>query len=197
MYRELDAILTDAVREMQRLFQRYKVTKFDELNVLSHVTQLYEQLDEIATNAFREIGERYYNSEPHGDGMWMYLWLEEQLRTPSKTIKVAYNTEVTRKRDRLAEALQATGGNKKEYVTAMRLFVRMFGWFGIEVADEAVRHAREDDGIATVVWCSEHDDRVCGDCVALDGQVFPLNAVPVKPHPGCRCWLERVKNGKS
>lgn len=41
-----------------------------------------------------------------------------------------------------------------------------------------------------VRWVTEHDDRVCGDCEERDGKIYPIDAVPPRPHHGCRCELE-------
>lgn len=191
IYNYLDKILNRLAYRIYHTFQTYRKMKFDELNVIQTTTRLYEELVTINWEAYRDIAEHYFASEPHGDGMWMWLWLEEQLRTPSPTIKYAYNTEVVRKRDRLAEALLATGGRKPEFDKAMRYWSQMTGWFGIEVADEALRRARVMDGVTHVMWVSEHDNRVCGTCEDYDGRVFPIEEVPPKPHPGCRCHLVR------
>lgn len=195
MYKYLDKVLTVTVKKIYTVFRKYRGLKFDELNVLSSTTKLYEELVQINLEAFRDIAKHYFEMEPHGDGMWMYLWLEEQLRTPSPTIKYSYNSEVTRKRDRLAEALTATEGSKPEFDKAMRYWTQMTGWFGIEVADEALRRARVIDGVTHVIWVSQQDDRVCDTCHDYNGMVFPIEEVPPKPHPGCRCYLVRY-NGR-
>lgn len=197
IYKYMDRVLKIAVKRIYQTFQKYRRLAFDELSVLSNTRRLYEELDIINREAYRDIARYYFESEPHGDGMWMYLWLEEQLRTPSPTIKYAYNTEVTRKRDRLSEALLATGGSKQEFDKAMRYWSQMTGWFGIEVVDEALRRAREIDGVTHVKWVSQHDDRVCDTCEDYNGTVFPIDEVPPKPHPGCRCYLVRYNGDQT
>lgn len=193
-YDYLDQVLSEAIPATRSVFQQAKQARIavDELNIVGQTKRIYEKINDIAANAFREIAEWYYESEPHGDGMFEYLWVKDLLSTPSQTAKYAWDAEMLRKRDRLTESLLATGRNQKEYTTAMRLYIRMLGWFGIEVADEAIRRAREDDGVTHVMWVSEGDSRVCDHCDELDGQIFLLRAVPPKPHPGCRCHLERV-----
>ena len=195
-YKYLDKVLTVTVKRIIRTFDQYKSVPVDELNVLSHTQQLYEELERINREAFEDIAKHYYHSEPHGDGEFMYLWLEGLLYQPSATTKYAYDKEVYRKRDRLAEALLATEkpNRPQEYQKAMRHWTQMTGWYGIEVADEGVRQARLDDGVTRVMWVSEHDNRVCGDCHQLDGKIFPMDALPDKPHPGCRCHFERVRD---
>jgi len=90
------------------------------------------------------------------------------------------------------EALLATGGSPAEFDTAMRYWTQMTGWFAVEVADAALAQAREDDGIEFVMWVSEHDLKTCDYCDGLDGNVYPADAVPPKPHPNCRCYTVRI-----
>ena len=187
-YKELDKVLTVLVKQIYFIFQKYRAMPFDELNVLPQTKALYEELENANMSAFRDIVKRYYGD----DDEWIYHWIDSFLYLPSPTIKYAYKTEVFRKRDRLAEALVATEGSKPEYDRAMRYWTQMTGWFGIEIADAATIQKWVDEGVKRVRWVSEHDNRVCGHCEVLDGMVFPIDEIPTKPHPGCRCHLERV-----
>jgi len=180
------------VVEIYNLFQEYRAMSFDELNIVSSVQQLYRELEEINLRAYREIANHYYNSEPHGDESLHDLWLEGVLSSPSPVMKYSYDSEVVRKRDRLMEALIATKGSVLEYDTAMRNWTQMTGWFAVEVADAALQQARIDDGLEFVMWVSERDDKVCSRCKKLDGNVYPTQTVPPKPHPNCRCYTVRV-----
>lgn len=198
-YKYLDKVLKRTNRQIYYLFQYYRALPFDELNVLQRTSGLYNSLDAVTREGFRDLATHYYRSEPHGNGddLFLYLWLESQLVKPSEVIKYSYSSEVVRKRDRLAEALIATRGDPQEYDSAMRQWSRMTGWFGIDVSDAAVYRARKDDGVQFVKWVSEHDERVCGVCHDLNGTIFPIDDVPTKPHPGCRCHLERVTDGEN
>lgn len=188
MYDYLDLIVTLTVRQIYRLFQEYRRLKFDELNVIGEVQELYRQLEAVNQAAYEQIAEYYYRQEATGDTALKDLWLAGVLRTPSAVMKYSYESEVVRKRDRLMEALAATGGAVAEYDKAMRYWVQMFGWFAVEVADAAIAQARADSGIDLVMWVSEHDSRVCDHCWSLNGQVFHSKTVPPKPHPNCRCY---------
>lgn len=192
MYKYLDQRLKQAVLEIYRVFQEYRALKFDELNAMSKVRELYDALEKINRKAYQDIADHYYESEPHGDESLHDLWLEDVLATPSRVMKYSYNSEVVRKRDRLMEALIATGGSVLEYDTAMRHWAQMTGWFAVEVADAALQQAREDDGIEFVMWVSEHDLKTCDHCEDLDGNVYHADAVPPKPHPNCRCYTVRI-----
>lgn len=192
MYKYLDQQLKKVVREIYRLFQEYRAMPFDELNVVSNVQELYRKLEEVNRQMFQQIADHYYDSEPHGDEVFVDWWLSDVLSTPSRVMKYSYDSEIVRKRDRLMEALLATGGSPVEFDTAMRYWTQMTGWFAVEVADAALVQAREDDGIEFVMWVSEHDLKTCDYCEDLDGNVYPADAVPPKPHPNCRCYTVRI-----
>ena len=192
MYEYLDQQLKKVVREIYRLFQKYRAMPFDELNVVSNVQELYRKLEEVNRQMFQQIADHYYDSEPHGDEVLVDWWLSNVLSTPSRVMKYSYDSEIVRKRDRLMEALLATNGSPAEFDTAMRYWTQMTGWFSVEVADAALAQAREDDGIEFVMWVSEHDLKTCDYCESLDCNVYHADAVPPKPHPNCRCYTVRI-----
>lgn len=192
MYEYLDQVLKRLVRQIYDAFQRFRRLPSDELNILSTTQDLYAELEEINAEAYSLIATYYYRMESRTVNSLDRLWLDGVLRTPSEVMKYSYDSETTRKRDRLLEALIATKGSVAEIDKAMRYWTQMTGWFAVEVADKATAQAREDIGIEEVMWCSEHDNKVCDHCWKLNGQVFHADAVPPKPHPNCRCWTVDV-----
>lgn len=188
MYDYLDEVLKRIVVQIYNAFSSFRRLRFDELHIVSQVQDLYSELERINIDAFLLIENYYYRAESKTTGTLDRLWLDTVLATPSKVMKYSYSSEVTRKRDRLLEAVIATKGSVAEIDKAMRYWTQMTGWFAVEVADQAVAQAREDIGIDEVMWCSEHDNKVCDHCWKLNGQVFHADAVPPKPHPNCRCW---------
>lgn len=188
MYDYLDEVLKKLVVRIYDAFFRFRRLRFDELHVVSQAQDLYAELERINLDAFLLLANYYYRAESKTDGTLDRLWLDRVLSTPSEVMKYAYSGEVVRKRDRLLEALIATSGSVAEIDKAMRYWTQMTGWFAVEVADQAVAQAREDIGVSEVVWCSEHDNKVCDHCWKLNGQVFRVSSVPLKPHPNCRCW---------
>lgn len=199
MYEYVDEVLKKLVRALQLLFRQYRQMKFDELNVLEKTSELYQRAESLNWEAFFSIFRFYYwreygdeKVEMPSDGV-VEAWLADVLHTPSQVMKYAYDSEITRKRDRLIESLNATHGNPQEIDKALRYWVQMAGWFAVEVADAAVKQAREDMSIDLVMWLSERDGHVCKDCSALDGQIFHMRGLPPKPHPNCRCYTVVVK----
>lgn len=192
MYDYLDEVLKRVVVRIYDAFSRFRCLRFDELHIVGELQDLYSELETINIEAYTTIANYYYRSESKTARTLDRLWLDRVLTTPSEVMKYAYGGEVVRKRDRLLEALIATKGSVAEIDKAMRYWTQMTGWFSVEVADQAVTQAREDIGVAEVMWCSEHDAKVCDYCWKLNKQVFRADAVPPKPHPNCRCWTVDV-----
>lgn len=196
MYEYVDKVLKRLVRATQVLFRQYRRLPFDELNVLTTTEELYQQLNDQVVTAFLSIFDFYYRRENPAvqtTNLPVEAWLDGVLRQPSKVMKYAYTSEVTRKRDRLIEALIASNGDPQEIDKAMRYWAQMFGWFAVEVADAAVEQAREDLDIDLVEWKTARDGHVCAECAARDGVRYHLRQVPPKPHPNCRCYTVVVK----
>ena len=192
MYDYLDEVLKKLVVQIYNAFSRFRSLRFDELHILSETQDLYAELERINTDAFFLIANYYYRAESQTVRTLDQAWLDRVLVTPSEVMKYSYASETTRKRDRLLEALIATKGSVAEIDKAMRYWTQMTGWFSVEVADQAVAQAREDIGVAEVMWCSEHDAKVCDYCWKLNKQVFRADTVQPKPNPNCSCWTVDV-----
>lgn len=192
MYEYLDRVLKTLVRQIYDAFSSFRRLPFDELHIVEEMHDFYEKLEGINLEAYTKIANYYYRRESQTKKLLGTKWVDGVLRTPSEVMKYAYDSETVRKRDRLLEALVATNGSVAEIDKAMRYWTQMTGWFAVEVADQAVAQAREDIGVNEVMWCSEHDNKVCDHCWKLNGQVFDTDAIPPKPHPNCRCWTVDV-----
>ena len=197
MYDYLDEVLKKLIRQIYTLFQQYRAMPFDELNQTTRTYQLYEELEALNFSAFLDIAEYYYAMYAGAELVFTEAQLREILRIPSQVMRYAYDAEVIRKRDRLVEAIIATSGSVEEIEKAMRYWTQMTGWFGVEVADAAVKQGMVDTGIQFVLWHSEHDDRTCLYCSKMDGKIFHVSAIPKKPHPGCRCWITAFKRSNA
>lgn len=203
-----------AIRRFAAAKKKAVQLKFDELNVIEICKDLYAKLDEDNRKAFRDLAIlAYEQANPHGDeGDEMFdLWLLDQvLDRPNDVTHYTYTHEVDRKRERLEEAVNSvpTPGKAKitlhgkapkvttktmEFQRSLRLWARMTGEYCDIVTDEATLKAYRDAGVKRVIWHTEEDDKVCEICGHRDGKVYDIDKVPVKPHWGCRCWLEAVK----
>ena len=192
MYKYLDSVLKRLTREIYRVFQSFRTLPFDELNVVPSVRTMYEELADLNYQAFVQIAKHYYALKGEAVTTDISLLVSEHLIKPSAVMKYSYDSELIRKRDRLLEALIATGGDVTEIDKAMQYWSQTTGQFALEVADAALKQSRIDRGVKLVRWCCADDERTCTNCHKLDGRIFHADAVPDKPHPRCRCWTEEV-----
>ena len=65
----------------------------------------------------------------------------------------------------------------------------MVGWYADFTSDEANLKALQDSGVKYGRWNAENDARTCDVCNERAGKIYPIDRIPPKPHPGCRCWI--------
>ena len=171
-----------------------KLTKADELHIIREVTETYytsnrmveQQLLRIArlayTRAMQEAGKRHRNPI---DRDWLLDYLEET----EPVILYRFIPEFERKVARLIEALAAARNRGQEIDKALKAWTRQIGWFAVSAVDAATVRAYKDAGVEEVVWHSEHDAKVCDVCEDMDGKIYKIDEIPVKPHVNCRCWI--------
>lgn len=124
------------------------------------------------------------------------MYITGILSEPNEVTHYAYDAEVYRKRDRAKEAINAVSGSvqkQEELDRALRYWTRQTLFYCDIVSDAANIQAMKDAGVKKVMWNTQKDEKVCGDCHDRDGVVYPIDQVPDKAHPGCRCWLTPVK----
>ena len=203
-YTNADRAIKAMNRENLKRFGRLKLMRHDELNIVREVKAVYDQAVRDAENWYLDIARLAYadalrkcgteSSEARKRakrriGMdWVLLYLMEN----DPLTLYQFIAEADRKKQRLIEALSATQSPSQEVDKALRYWAGQTGQYAISITDAATIQAFKDAGIKKVIWHTEHDDRVCKDCEPLDGQVFDIDKIPVKPHLGCRCWIEPV-----
>lgn len=179
--------------KIKKLFSRFQATmKFDEVNLIKSTKKLYQELEELNEETYLEIANKVYKETyPEGKGLskkWLLLLLGDY----NSTMKYVYSHEVDRKCARLYEALLSTR-KKKELITAFNLWFRQTSWFGIDVTDQAVIQAFTDRGVKKLKWNTQIDGRECEVCRKRNGRIYPINNLPTKPHPNCRCYWSEAK----
>lgn len=110
-----------------------------------------------------------------------------------------YTSEADRKRMRYAEEILTAVeyGDRSQYNKSTERTANL--WYNqseqylLDVTDEATIETYKDNGIKYVRWMTELDDRVCDECKAMHGRIYPIGAVPTKPHRRCRCYLIPAK----
>ena len=167
-------------KQINRVFR--KTMKSDELNVIRTSKEMYEELREIAIEAYLRIARRKW---PKATKKWLALILAGY----DPVTGYVFNYELERKRARFAEGKIAG----TEDGTARRLLALMLAQYAIEVTDEAMKEQYRGSGVKKVRWVSRESDRRCKICKERHGRVYDIDKVPPKPHLNCRCVLEPVK----
>ena len=121
-------------------------------------------------------------------------WIEDFFEEYNPVTKYVFKNELGRKEERLFEALIAMMQDKGiSYNAAERLLIRQVKQSGIDLEDAIVEAEYEAAGVEKVVWLAELDNRTCGTCVDMDGEIFDIDKVPPKPHINCRCTIYPYK----
>lgn len=171
---------------------------FDEIHVIGVVKTLYEEMYALTRRAFLTIARKAYKeadgTEPDIiDELWLISFLESY----DPITKYVFAHEVERKMYYLIEGILASKNKKPEIDKALRLWSSMVSQYAIETVDEAVKQAYADNNVIKVRWIAEKDEKTCAVCDERNGKVFILKDLPPKPHIGCRCRTEPVKEAKN
>ena len=197
IYDYCDNVLKDMNRRNLRAFDKLKVLKFDELNILRTVTKTYDDSVEMAKkryqmiyiDAFQAAAEELESKKKSPDDDILNDWLLDMLEDYDALTHYRFNEETERKKARTAEALIATKVDSREVERALRLWTLQT----VAYADRSVLDGRiqafKEAGIQKVKWVTYGDDRVCHYCHELNGQVFNIDYAPPRLHYRCRCYL--------
>lgn len=203
-YEPCDRAIKAMNRENVKDFGRMKLAKWDKLNVIREVTTLYTESAKRARKKYYEIAFEVYvlillrchveakKAHRMAEKAITDEWVDAVLNETDFVTLYRFNTETERKAQRLVEALAGTENRDYEIDKALRLWSMQLGQYAINFTDYAAVQAFEDAGVEMVQWISQHDERVCTECHALDGQVFRIDEIPRKPHWGCRCFWRAV-----
>ena len=206
IYAPCDKAISGMNRSFVEEFGRLKMAKWDEIHVIRTVVAVYRKCAKRARKRYYEIAFEAYilalwlcgieGREAHemAEKAITEKWIDRFLEEPDPVTKYRFDTETERKAYRLAEALEVSHQRNADIDKALRDWSRQTGQYAVDVTDEAVIQAYRDAGIKKVRWVSEKDDRVCGVCIEYNGNVYPIDKVPTKPHWGCRCRLVPVKD---
>ena len=194
-----------AIRAMNRQnlkeFNKLKLAKWDELNVVRMVNKTYDDSVRMAERRYYEIAFEAFivamlearidnkDATRKAEEVITNDWILDMLEEVDPVTLYAFLPETERKKQRLIEALAVAHNRNAEIDKALRYWTRQVGQY----ADNSVFRARLEAfrraGIEQVIWVTQEDDRVCEDCEPLDGQIFDVDNVPDPPHYGCRCRL--------
>ncbi len=173
------------------------------IQIKKHIDRLYKDVYKIVKNEFTAILNPIYQDiydeaiDMGFDGDIRDLdeaWVEDFFDEYNPVTKYVFSNEIDRKKSRLFESLVAsTVERTQSYKTAENLLIKQVKQYAIELEDAIAKVVYEDTGVTKVEWFAEDDDKTCGDCKKLDGQIFKLNDVPPKQHYNCRCYTVPIK----
>ena len=204
IYEACDKAIQEMNRENLKAFGQLKLAKWDQLNVVREITKLYHDSARRARQRYYEVAFEAYlmamamcdvepkKAQQMAEKAITGDWVDEILEQTDYVTLFRFNSETDRKAYRLVEAIGATDNKNAEIDKALRLWSQQLAQYAINFTDYAALKAFEDAGAEMVKWISQHDDRVCHECHALDGQVFRIEEIPRKPHWGCRCFWRAV-----
>ena len=186
------------------MFGKLKLAHFDELNVIRQVNATYDESTQTAKQKYYEIAfdayigamleAKFSNKEAMrlAEETITTDWILDMLEEVDPVTLYAFLTETERKKQRLIEALAVAHNRNAEIDKALKYWTQQVGQY----ADNSVYRARYEAfmaaGVERVRWVTQEDNRVCGDCDELNGQIFDIEDVPPPQHWGCRCYLVPV-----
>lgn len=194
MYEYTDKVIKKLNRQYLRLFNGLKTLKFDELNVMRSVSEVYKKVLKLAKESYIDICLWYYQdiTDSKLSKREATDIVEEILEAYDSVTLYVFNHEVERKKARLFEALLASTNRRKEVNKGLHLWVLQSTQFCDNITDSIVLKSYKDIGIKKVRWVTEKDEKVCSVCHKREGRIYDIDKVPPKTHYNCRCWLEPV-----
>ncbi len=200
LYARADQAIKEMNRQNLKAFNKLKLAKWDELNVIRQVNTTYEESTRRAIRKYYEIAVEAYivalyqmkmdkkRATEMADETIDLTWVYEFLEDVDPVTLYEFFSERDRKKQRLIEALTATNNRNAEIDKALRYWTVQIGQY----ADNSVYRARlaafHDAGVRRVRWVTQHDERVCPDCDERDGVVYDIDNIPPS-HWRCRCYL--------
>ena len=204
VYIRADAAIQEMNRQNIRAFDKLHLIQGKDMKLIREIHEVYEVSRRKAKQRYYEIAFEAYlialslcgisgkkASEMAEDAI-DDEWVEMLLTDPDPVALYSFLPEAERKEARLIEAVSVAEHPDEEIDKALRYWTRQVGQFALNATDRAMLDAYEDAGITEVMWNTATDERVCEECQALDGQVFPIQKLPKKPHVNCRCYWTPV-----
>ena len=185
-------------------FNRLKLAKWDELNVVRDVNSVYDfsarqavrRYYEIAVEAFIiamiEANQSNAYATRRADQIIDNDWVMELLEMADPVTMYMFFPEMDRKKQRLLEAMTASDDRNREIDRALKYWTVQVAQYADNMVYRARLEAFRQAGIDKVMWVTQKDNRVCTDCDDLDGQTFQIDQVPPPQHIHCRCYIKPV-----
>lgn len=201
MFEYADAAIRYMNRRNLRSFKRLRQLKFDELNILESVSEVYDQVAKMAKKQYLEVaryaymaalvalGESEKEAKEAASEEITEDYIIEMLDEYDPVTLYQFFPELERKKQRLIEALIASHQKQSEVDKALRYLTLQLSQYADKAELEATLQAYKDAGIKRVRWITQEDEKVCSTCFPRDGKVYDIDKVPDRPHYRCRCEI--------
>lgn len=193
IYEIADKVAERLVETYAKEFGKLNVTDFDALNVIKQSKKLYSWLEKVTKESYLMLANIVYSDFAEEGEELTDMWLSGILEAYDPVTRYVFDNEWERKRQLFVEGMIASKDKKLESKLSAARLAKQSVQYTITVADEAQLEAYRKNGVKKVRWVSERDSRVCDVCSSRDGNVYPINAIPPKPHYNCRCRFEPVE----
>ena len=142
----------------------------------------------LDNSALRQIKETVWSGESYSDRIWTNTNALAQRTKDKLTDLVA----IGKLPEEVKKELQ------KEFNVSYRVADRLIRTEASHVFNTASVERYEEAGVEQVEVLVEDDEKICDDCLALDGKVFDIDKAPTLPiHPNCRCCYVPVVDRKN
>ena len=209
IYRSCDRTIREMNRDIVASFGRLKMAKWDRINIIRTVTDVYRRSLRKARKRYEEVFYDAYllgammcgKSRAEAKRMADTAQIEELvhllLNDVDPVTRYRFTEEAERKAYRLAESMEVAQSRNLEIDRAMRYWSKQVAQYAILATDAALLEAFEDAGAEKAEWVTQKDEKVCHECRKRDGKVYPIDKFPAKPHIGCRCRRRPVIRSSS
>lgn len=203
IYDEADEAIRIMNRQNLKAFGRLKLAKFDDLNLIRQVDNVYDGSVKEAKQKYRRIARDAFieglimahisrdDTSDWADDVITNDWLLDMLEEVDPVTLYVFTTETERKKQRLIEALTAATDKGKEVDKALRYWTLQIGQYALNAVDRAVIEAFREAGVERVRWNTQEDERVCETCDDRDGRIYRIDRLPSR-HYMCRCFYTPV-----
>ncbi len=192
--RRTGKLIRQHAAEFQNLRLRFPL---DHLNVTAlkrYAKTMFSRMERRNLDAYIAIAMEIYDSLTKAEAERL---VKRVLSAYDPVSGYVYTREASRKRERTVEGMISARDRaslRESIARSQRLWVAQTKQFADEVVDTAMIESYRDAGIRRMRWITVPDERRCGKCLALDRREFPINDIPAKPHPHCRCYVEPVES---
>lgn len=199
-----DRAIKDMNRRNLRAFGRLKQLKFDELNVLNEVSEVYDNSARLAKKRYEQIAYEAYlaaliealvaeaKAQEMAEDSITEDWVLDMLEEYDPVTLYQFLPEAERKEQRTVEAIIAALNKSEAIDKALKLWTLQVSHYAEKSVIEATIDGYKDAGVKKVKWVTAKDDRVCQTCRERDGKIYPIGKIPPRPHYRCRCGLEPI-----